>query len=100
MSRYVKAAPSEYIKRKFDDAELAALVEDLDLVPSYLITPSLLRVYRSELRERIITKQFNKENVELAIAYIQELLSSEYGKFLIAKWRERFHIGEQFNFQL
>lgn len=100
MSRYAKVTPSAYIKRKFDDAELAALVEDLDLVPSYLITPSLLRVYRHELRERIITQQFNKENVELAIAYIQELLSSEYGKFLIAKWRERFHIGEQFNLHL
>lgn len=92
-----KTKVSGYIKRKFDDAEVAALIEDLDLVPAFLITPSLVKAYRTELREQYLHKMFDKTNVELAVAYTVEFLSSEWGKEMIKKYRERFNTEIPFN---
>lgn len=88
---------SGYIKRKFDDAEIAALIDDLDLVPAFLITPKLVQMYRRELRDRYLSHEFEKVNVELAIAYTVELLSSEYGKEKIQFYRDKFQGKIPFN---
>lgn len=75
----------------YNDAEVAAIIEDLDLVPSFLITPKLVALYRAELREKANSENELKENVRIAIAYTHELLSSDYGRELVEKYRERFN---------
>lgn len=76
--------------RFYNDAEVAAIMEDLGLVPEFLITPSLIGLYRRELRAKAESENAVNENVRIAIAYTEELLNSEYGRFLIEKYRERF----------
>lgn len=74
----------------YNNAEVAAIIEDLDLVPEFLITPSLIDAYRRELRAKAQEVNCVRENVRLAVAYTEELLNSEYGRYLVAKYRERF----------
>lgn len=74
----------------YNDAEVAAIIEDLGLVPEFLITPTLVGMYRRELRSKAEATNAVKENVRIAIAYTEELLNSEYGRYLIDKYRERF----------
>lgn len=76
--------------RFYNDAEVAAIIEDLDLVPSFLITKELVQRYRIQLREKVAYENGLKENVKIAIAYTEELLQSDYGRELIEKYRERF----------
>lgn len=76
--------------RFYNDAEVAAIIEDLGLVPEFLITPTLVGMYRRELRAKAETENAVKENVRIAIAYTEELLNSEYGRYLIDKYRQRF----------
>lgn len=82
--------------RFYNDAEVAAIIEDLDLVPSFLITKDLVEHYRIALREKVAYENGLKENVKIAIAYTEELLQSDYGRELVEKYRERFsfHIPE------
>lgn len=76
--------------RFYNDAEVAAIIEDLDLVPAFLITPDLVKMYRVHLREKAAYENGLKENVKVAIAYTEELLQSDYGRELVNKYRERF----------
>lgn len=93
--------PSGYIKsvlgRKFDDCEVAALIEDLELVPEFLITPSLVKTYRNELRNKKELENCNRENVIMAINYTIEFLNSEYGKWRIEEWHKKFDAVLPFN---
>lgn len=87
-----KTPLSGFIKRVrfYNDAQVAAIIEDLDLVPAFLITPDLIKCYRIELRNRAEYENCLKENVAVAIAYTEELLNSDYGRDLVEKYRERF----------
>lgn len=83
---------SGYIKStfKYSDAEVAALIEELDLVPAFLITPTLIRQYRYELREQYSTKLYNKENVRMALEYTHEFLTSPEGKARVKHFQDLF----------
>lgn len=94
-----KTPLSGYIKhvKMYNDAQVAAIIEDLDLVPEFLITPELVKSYRIALREKAAHANCVRENVELAIAYTEELLNSEYGRYLFKKYSERFSFNIPFN---
>lgn len=83
---------SGFIKRVrfYNDAQVAAIIEDLGLIPEFLITKDMVEQYRRALREKATSENAVKENVRIAIAYTEELLNSEYGRWLVEKYRERF----------
>lgn len=76
--------------RFYNDAQVAAIIEDLGLIPEFLITKDMVEQYRRALREKATSANAVKENVRIAIAYTEELLNSEYGRWLVEKYRERF----------
>lgn len=94
-----KVPLSGFIKKLkgYDDAEVAAIIEDLDLVPAFMITPSLIKIFRIELRSKAEAMNADKENVFVALAYIDELLNSEYGRSIVQKYRERFNFSIPLN---
>lgn len=77
---------------KYTDAQVAALIEDLDLVPALLITPSLVKAYRIEVREQLNARLAEKENVRRAVEYSDLFLCSERGKLLTKKWDKAFQL--------
>lgn len=76
--------------RFYNDAQVAAIIEDLGFIPEFLITKDMVEQYRRALREKATAENAVKENVRIAIAYTEELLNSEYGRWLVEKYRERF----------
>lgn len=69
-------------RNKYTDAQVAALIDELGLVPAVLITPSLVRMYREEVRAACQEKSATKETVRMAVARCEDFLSSEEGKYV------------------
>lgn len=89
-----RQTPSGYIKKhfKYNDAQIAALIEDLDLIPALFITPTLIKQYRIELREKLTTMKTLKYNVDLLLGYTEEFLNSEYGRQRVQRWHDEFSL--------
>lgn len=87
-------------RNKYTDAQVAALIEDLDLVPALLITPSLIREYRAEVREQLFSQLAHKRSVEVALEYAESFLTSERGKALAYKYEEIFQMKIPFRNEL
>lgn len=82
-----------YISRKLNNCEIAALMDDLDLVPEIFITPSVIELYRDEMYKRLKERLlFDRDIVKLAIEYTFMFLDSDYGKSLIRKYHEKFSL--------
>ena len=75
---------------KYTDAQVAALIEELDLVPAPLITPCLVKQYREEVREACETARATKETVRMAIERCEVYLASEVGKAHTAWFEDLF----------
>lgn len=87
-----------YISRKLNNFEIAALMDDLDLVPEIFITPSVVETYRDEMHKRLKERMlFDRDIVKIAVEYTFMFLGSEYGKSLIRKYQERFSLQIPFN---
>lgn len=87
-------------RSKYTDAQVAALIEDLDLVPALLITPSLIKEYRAEVRQQFSNKLAHKRSVEIALEYAENFLTSEKGKELAYKYEEIFQMKIPFRNEL
>lgn len=89
-----RQTPVGYIKKhfKYNDAQIAALIEDLDLIPAIHITPTLIKLYRIELREKLTTMKTLKYNVDLLLGYTEEFLNSEYGRQRVQRWHDEFSL--------
>lgn len=85
---------------KYTDAQVAALIEDLDLVPALLITPSLIKEYRVEVRQQLLNKLAHKRTIEVALEYAENFLTSERGKALAYKYEEIFQMKIPFRNEL
>lgn len=64
---------------KYTDAQVAALIEELDLIPAFLITPTLVKMYRQELRDKATTARGYKDTINEAIAFTENFLQSDKG---------------------
>lgn len=82
---------------KYTDAQVAALIEDLDLVPALLITPELVKHYRIEVHEQLSNKLAERESVRRAIEYCELFLQSYEGVKLTEKYNEKFNFMIPFN---
>lgn len=81
-----------YMSRKLNNYEIAALMEDLDLVPEVFITPSVVNLYRDEMHKRLKERMlFERDIVKIAIEYTFMFLNSEYGHSLVRKYEEKFN---------
>lgn len=80
-----------YIARKLNNFEIAALMEELDLVPEVFITPSVVDLYRDEMHNRLKERMlFDRDIVKIAVEYTFMFLDSDYGQSLVKKYQEKF----------
>lgn len=80
-----------YMSRKLNNFEIAALMEELDLVPEIFITPSVVNLYRDEMHVRLKERMlFDRDIVKIAVEYTFMFLNSDYGQSLVKKYQEKF----------
>lgn len=79
-----------FIGRKFSNPEVAAIMDDLDLLPEPFITPMIVEQFRSELREKLLSNVYDRQLVRMLVEACWSMLNTDYGRDLIRSYSEKF----------
>lgn len=74
----------------FSNPQIAAIMEDLGLIPVLFITPRIIDTWRIEMADKLQNEKGDKELIRVAVAYMHDLLTSERGRELVAKYEQNF----------
>ena len=87
---------AKYVTPIFSNAEVSALIDEFDLVPSCLITPAIAKLIQHQLQMQRFTEEMSAEDERIAHEFLEYVMqrNRKQGK----KQSDYFNGSEQLKF--